>query len=303
MARLIRSMDWSKTPVGPIECWSRALRMVVKLMLANRFPMVLWWGPEFIQFYNDYYRPYPGSKHPRSLGQPASECWPEIWHIIGPLIETPFRGGPPTWDDDIQLEINRHGFVEESHFTIAYSPVPDETVASGIGGVLATVHEITGKVVGDPRVLVLRDLGARSAEASTAEEACALAAQTMAAHSKDIPFALLYLIDADRKQARLAGAAGAAAGSIACPAVIGLDEENGRRSLWPLAEAMRSEAMQVVTESGERLGGAVPPGPWTDPPHTAVVVPVHSVKAHHLSGFLVAGSAPGLRLTIPIAIF
>ncbi|MGQ0569408.1 MAG: hypothetical protein ACT4P5_07745 [Armatimonadota bacterium] len=38
------------------------------------------------------------------------------------------------------MEINRHGFVEETHFTIAYSPVPDERAPGGIGGVLATVH-------------------------------------------------------------------------------------------------------------------------------------------------------------------
>ena len=50
---------------------------------------------------------------------------------------------------------------EETHFTIAYSPVPDQTVPSGIGGVLATVHEITEKVVGQRRILALRDLGAQ----------------------------------------------------------------------------------------------------------------------------------------------
>ena len=87
--------------------------------------MLLWWGPEYVQIYNDAYRPIPGAKHPRSMGQPARECWAEIWHIIGPLIDTPYRGGPATWNDDILLDINRHGFMEETHFTIAYSPVPD----------------------------------------------------------------------------------------------------------------------------------------------------------------------------------
>jgi len=118
MADLIRSKDWSKTPLGPIESWSQALRTMVSLLLSNRFPMLLWWGPDYIQLYNDSYRPIPGSKHPQSLGQAASECWSEIWHIIGPLIDTPFRGGPATWMEDIQLEINRHGFFEETHFKI-----------------------------------------------------------------------------------------------------------------------------------------------------------------------------------------
>jgi hypothetical protein len=54
--------------------------------------------------------------------RPVSEVWNEIWHILRPLIETPFSGGPATWMEDIPLEINRSGFLEETHFTIAYSP-------------------------------------------------------------------------------------------------------------------------------------------------------------------------------------
>jgi GAF domain-containing protein len=107
--------------------------------------------------------------------------------------------------EDIPLEINRYGFLEETHFTIAYSPVPDETVPSGIGGVLATVHEISEKVVGQRRIVILRDLGTQS-EAKTAEEACALAATTLTNHPLDIPFAAFYLYDAEKQQMRLAGA-------------------------------------------------------------------------------------------------
>src|SRR5262249_31034833 len=146
---------------------------------------------KFCQLYNDAYRPVLSVKHPRAMGQSGSECWPEIWHLIGPLIERPFHGGAATWMEDILLEINRSGFIEETHFTIAYSPVPDDTAPGGIGGVLGTVHEITEKVVGERRVVALRDLGARSAEAKTVEEACAIAAETLAQHPEDVPFALL----------------------------------------------------------------------------------------------------------------
>jgi hypothetical protein len=87
-----------------------------------------------------------GRKHPAALGLPVSECWSEIWHILKPLIDTPFHGGPATWSEDLELEIDRSEITEETHFTVAYSPVPDETAPGGIGGVLATVHEITEKV-------------------------------------------------------------------------------------------------------------------------------------------------------------
>jgi PAS domain S-box-containing protein len=296
MGERIRTFDWAKTPLGPVSGWSPALRTMLGIMLANRFPHILWWGPHYFQFYNDPYRPVLGAKHPdKALGQPASECWTEIWNVIGPLIDRPFNGGPATWDDDIFLEINRHGFVEECHFTIAYSPVPDETVPNGIGGVLATVHEITGKVVGDRRVLVLRDLGAQSAEARTAEDACAIAAKALVNHSKDIPFALLYLIDHDRKQAHLAGSAGVEAGGLASPSFIPLEGDDANNSLWPLRQVMLSESIQVVKDLPDLLGDQVPPGPWTDRPHTAVVIPVRSNRAHFLAGFLVVGISARLQ--------
>ncbi|HSR09882.1 MAG TPA: response regulator receiver protein, partial [Thermodesulfobacteriota bacterium] len=279
----IRTFEWASTPLGPISGWSPALKMMTRLLLANRFPLLLWWGPEYVSLYNDPYRPILGNKHPWALGQPVSECWKEIWPVLQPLIDTPFHGGPATWNDDLFLEINRHGFVEETHFTVAYSPVPDETAANGIGGVLATVHEITGKVVSDRRLLVLRDLGARSGEAGNPEEACELAAQTLDCHSKDIPFALLYLIDGGRKQARLSGTAGVPGGHPASPPVIPLDGSQGGMP-WPLAEAMRSENIVVITDLPTRLGDNVPPGPWKDRPHTAAVVPIRSNKAHYLAG-------------------
>ncbi|HEV2458563.1 MAG TPA: ATP-binding protein [Ktedonobacterales bacterium] len=299
MARLMRAMDWSRTPLGPLESWSPTLRMMVPFLLANRFPLLLWWGPEFLQLYNDAYRPVLGTKHPQYLGRSVRECWSEIWDVIGPLIATPFSGGPATWSDDIFLEVYRHGFTEETHFTIAYSPVPDETAPNGIGGVLATVHEISAKVVGERRVEVLRDLGARAAEAKTAEEACRIATETLSQHPKDLPFALLYLIDPDGKHARLAATAGVRQDSSFGPPLIALDTEPGmlldHEQTWPLAEAMRTETMQVVEGLATRFG-EVPPGPWSDPPTSAVVMPIHSNIAHQLAGFLVAGVTARLRL-------
>lgn len=287
MGECIRSFDWSKTPLGADESWSPALRMMVRFLLANRFPMLLWWGPQYISLYNDPYCPVLGTKHPAALGQAVSECWSEIWHILKPLIDTPFYGGSATWDEDIQLEINRHGFVEETHFTVAYSPVPDETVASGIGGVLATVHETTEKVIGQRRVMALRDLGARAGEAKSVDEACGIAARTLAMYSKDVPFAQVYLLDGDGTWARLAGSTGGAADDCDCRQLIDLGKNAHER--WPLDEVVRTQKMQLVGDLDTRLGSPVPMGPWSDPPRQAVIVPIRSAIAQRLVGVLVAG--------------
>ena len=66
-------------------------------------------------------------------------------------------------------------------------------------------------------------------------------------------------------------------------------------SVWPLAEALATKTPVTVEKLGKRLP-KVPSGPWTDPPHTAVVVPIRSSVPNQLSGFLVAGVSPRLRL-------
>jgi signal transduction histidine kinase len=287
MAALMRVHDWASTSIGSSDGWSPALRTMVRILLVNRFPMLLWWGPDYISIYNDAYSPILGRKHPAALGLPVRECWSEIWDILKPLIDTPFHGGPATWIEDIELQINRAGFIEETHFTVAYSPVPDEQARSGIGGVLATVHEITEKVVGNRRSDILRDLGTRAAEAKIAEEACAAAAAILGNHSKDIAFALFYLLDPDGRHARLASSCGVETAAAVAPAVVELKDSTPIAS-WPLAAAQRAESMLLV-ENLSSIFTAVPAGPWPEPPHTAVILPIRSNLAHQLSGFLVAG--------------
>ncbi len=82
MARRIREFDWGSTSLGDPEEWPESLKNVLGLMLANRFPMLLWWGEDYIQFYNDPYIPIPGLKHPKALGQTGRECWQEMSRAI-----------------------------------------------------------------------------------------------------------------------------------------------------------------------------------------------------------------------------
>jgi len=294
MADLVGTFDWSQTPLGPGGGWSPSLRMMVSFLLANRFPLLLWWGPQYISIYNDAYRPILGSKHPRALGQPVSECWSEIWHILRPLIDTPFHGGPATWMEDLDLELRRHEFTEEAHFTVAYSPVPDETAPRRIGGVLATVHETTEKVIGERRIAALRDLGARTTEAKSPEEACRLVAEQLGRTPRDVPFALLYLLEHGGRVARLVAATAPEPQAALCPRLVELDG-NKASDVWSLAAAVRREAIVTVDDLGGRAS-ELPPGPWPDPPACAVIVPIRSNTPHQLAGLLVAGVSSRLRL-------
>src|SRR5262249_36744173 len=152
----------------------------------------------------------------------------------------------------------------------------------------ATVHEITSKVIGERRLALLRELAARATEGRTAEEACSIAAKILGHCPKDLPFTVVYLLDSDRKHARLVGAAGVAKGHAASPESIDLLENSG--SGWsPFAQlAMRQDSIAVVDNLQSRLS-EVPPGPWSDPPRLAVIVPIPSAKTGEVRGFLIHG--------------
>jgi PAS domain S-box-containing protein len=290
MAELVARTDWARTPLGPIEDWPLELRTTVDTVLASRFPMVFWWGPELIQLYNDAYLPIMGGKHPAAFGQTAGECWAEIWDAIGPQIDSVYHGGPATWNEDVLLDINRHGFVGESYFTWSYSPLPYAWAPSGIGGVLCTVQETTEKVIGERRILLLRDLAAHGTEAKSAEEECRVAAATLARYARSVPFSLVYLIDETGRTAHLAAHSGID-GDDARTAPATIDLERDDATAWPLREALREKGVVVVDEL-DRLLARVPPGPWTEPPRQAVIVPIQSGLLNESAGFLVAGVNP-----------
>jgi PAS domain S-box-containing protein len=148
MSALIRAKDWSKTVLGPANSWPPSLTLLVNIMLASGFPMAVRWGPEFVMIYNDGYQPILGSKHPWALGLPFSEVWPEVQPQLRPLHEAILSGKRGAFfAEDLLLRIQRHGVEwEDARFTISYSPIPDPSSPTGVGGVLITAVETTNRV-------------------------------------------------------------------------------------------------------------------------------------------------------------
>ena len=146
MGTVIRSHDWSLTPIGPIDTWPQSLLTTLSIILNSNFPMFLFWGEKHICFYNDAYRPSLGNdgKHPSAIGKPAEEVWPEIWDNIKPQIVEVMAGGKASWSEDQLLPIYRNGKLEDVYWTYSYSPVKIET--GKVGGVFVTCTETTQKV-------------------------------------------------------------------------------------------------------------------------------------------------------------
>jgi signal transduction histidine kinase/BarA-like signal transduction histidine kinase len=206
----MRAMNWSTTPVGPPEQWPQSLRSTVSMLLPSKAQIILFWGAEFVVFYNDAYRPVFGAKHPHALGLPGRRAWSEIWDSqLHELLAGVVRTGEAFWARDLLFQLERYDFLEETYFDVSYDPVRVESGA--VGGVFCIVTETTERVVGQRRMALLRDLAARNATARTAREACVLAMDTLAAKPEDVPFALAYLDDelqsaTPEAEQRLAGA-------------------------------------------------------------------------------------------------
>lgn len=144
MGNLIRSIDWSGTPLGPVDTWPLALKIATEIMLSNPFPMYIAWGKEYTQLYNDGYRPILGStKHPQAMGINTKLTFPEVWHTVGPMFEGVMNGQAVGFPN-FMLPLDRNGFVEECYFDFSYSPIRDEE--GNVGGVLVTVIETTEQV-------------------------------------------------------------------------------------------------------------------------------------------------------------
>jgi len=286
MGALVRSFDWSTTPVGRMETWPQSLRTALDIMLTSRFPMFLWWGPERIQFYNDGYRPSLGAnKHPSALGQRGEEGWAEIWHVIGPMIDAVFTRGESFWHEDQLIPIDRNGYLEEVFWTYSYSPIRLED--GTVGGTLVVVSETTQRVQAERRLATLRELAVTTASAKNERNACRLAAAALAQNSSDVPFSLLYLIDPDGKRARLAASAGLEAGTAAAPAQVDLgimghgeraeageagEHEGQSEGGWPVARVARSGKQERVDDLVARFG-PLAAGPWPESPSAALVLP------------------------------
>lgn len=289
MGALIRALDWSKTPLGPVERWPQSLKTSVSICLNSRFPVLIWWGPELVKIYNDAYVELIGTKHPTALGLAGRKVWPEIWDTIGPLLEGVKERGEATWADDLLLMLERNGYAEECYFTFSYSPIRDES--GGIGGVFTPVLETTDDVIGERRQRTLRDIAAtRNSRSRDVEEVGVKVAEVLAENPYDLPFAAIYLFDGPLSGARLSPDTSGKNDNAWLPQMIDFREE-----CWqPCQRSMMGETCVLAVKDMEL--SPPPIGPLGTRVEEAIAVPIQGATGERPIGFLLAGVSPIKRL-------
>jgi PAS domain S-box-containing protein len=135
---LIARLDWTQTPLGPAGTWPQSLRTAVDIVIHSPMPMLLLWGPELTQIYNDGFALLAGSKHPHAFGQPTHQIWPEFRDFTDPIYSAVLQGQVRTYSEQ-RFTLQRDGADSDFWLDLTYSPIRDESAE--VAGILVTAIE------------------------------------------------------------------------------------------------------------------------------------------------------------------
>lgn len=299
----LRETDWARTPLGPVESWPAELRAAIRTVLPSEIPMLLWWGPELVQIFNDAYTSMIGAKYPEAVAQPARQCWPEVWDEVGPLAEHVLAGGAANYAENQRLFMRRHGYLEETYWTFSYSPIAGED--GSVAGILVATTDVTATVLGNRRLDTLRELGTLSiAAADTADDACRAAVAMLARQRTDLPVVMAYLrtdILAEGDELRLVASVGVGEDGRG-PVEVLVSVTTGPPEVWRVAESGQPEQVhgRAARQLGVfRSGGRLEPGRVDE----ALLLPLQVSGRARPVGVLVVGTSPYRELDEPYRAF
>lgn len=290
-AERIASLDWSKTSLGPIDSWPQSLQTVVKLCLGSTSPAAVIWGPQQIQIHNDAYARICQEQEWRSLGQCFAQCWASTWPEASELLARASADEALTVDRQRIFLKEAEGRREERLFSFSFNPVPAES--GRVEGVFLLATETTQQSLAERRLGILSELAAMLEEPSEATASLQGLASTLAAHSDDLPFLSIYLLDANGVYATRACSSGLEEDDRVNPKMV--DVADTASTGWPFAEAVRRCETVLVDNLPARFERFAC-GPYLEAIPQALVLPIVVAGLEHPVALAVAGVSPRLPL-------
>ena len=143
-----RDFDWSSTSLGSVVQWPQDLRTMVRTVLASRQPMLLLWGRDLVQIFNDAFAESLGEEPTgvSALGSRCAEYWQQSWAEIGggilAVVDTGVAQLNRDWPHLVRREQGAQPWLR-----CGYTPVfaSDDSVA----GVLVICHDNTSQVAAE----------------------------------------------------------------------------------------------------------------------------------------------------------
>lgn len=322
---LCREVDWSVTPLGPMESWSPEFRQVANLCLGSAHPTALFWGAELTMLYNKAYAvEVAGNKHPSLMGTGFSGPFSEIWDSVAPVFAECARTGISARKENDYLPIERYGFVEETFFSWTFTYVrslqtgrimliPTRPVYGGTNRIIGFYNapfETTKQVLSQRRMRTINKVGEHVTLSKTVKQFWRLLLEGLEHNHRDVPFALLYSVgegeDEDHssmssgstislKSCHLEGSIGIPDGHPAAPQQ--LDLKRSREGFIPsFRTSMRTREPTILhTRDGtlpeELLQGITWRG-FGDPCREAIIFPLRPTNGDTVMAFLLLGVNP-----------
>ena len=144
--QIIRSINWSTTPVGTPATWPLSLQTSIRILLQSHVPMFIAWGASGTIFFNDACQPLIGAQPAKAMGQPVHTLFASQWKSLGPVFDQVMLGQPVNLPD-VSCSINQKGYTEAVPYTFSCIPIPNETGKAG--GMLVTATENTTQLAAD----------------------------------------------------------------------------------------------------------------------------------------------------------
>src|SRR5690349_7892161 len=123
--QIIRSIDWSTTPIGIPATWPQSLQTTIRILLQSHVPMFIAWGPSGTVFFNDVCQPLIEGQSAKAMGHPVQTLFASQWKTLGPVFDQVMLGKPVTLPD-VTCSNNRNGYTEPIPYTFSCIPIPNE---------------------------------------------------------------------------------------------------------------------------------------------------------------------------------
>ena len=169
-------------------------------MLTSRQPIWIGWGSELNYLYNDPYKSIIGGKHPWAARTARVTGLARDLARDRPHAATAMGGNEGTYVEAQLLVMERNGYPEETYYTFSYSPIPETTARRR-----HLLRQHRRHPAGHRRAAAYRccaSLRPRRAEARTWQQACERSASALSTNSRDLPFAMIYMLEPDGRSVR-----------------------------------------------------------------------------------------------------
>lgn len=182
MGMIIQSVKWPKPGLGSPDQWPMALKQTLSIILHTDFPMLICWGKDHAQFYNDAFMPLVNQgDHLQIIGTNVKDnTFKNNWQKISVAVNEGLNG-KSTQLSNFCLILNRKGYAEDCFFDFSFSPIKDEN--GNVGGVLLICRETSANV---KAIITQEDFEALNEELAEAIEEYATTNEELSASNEEL---------------------------------------------------------------------------------------------------------------------